>query len=105
MSLREKEVDIIDELRLFCMMSFCDPRPRMTIDRAIQEIGKLRSLIDSERNKPAGAEVLSKELFDDILDYILSRTNCNGGWWNDRRAYNLISKIEAELKREVVRHF
>ena len=48
---------------------------------------------------------LSKKVFDDMVEYIASRTNCSGGWWNDSWAYDLIGKIEREVGREVIRHF
>lgn len=38
------EADILDELKLFSMMNFYDPRPRMTIEKAIEEIIHLRKL-------------------------------------------------------------
>ncbi len=36
------EIDIVDELKMLNM--FVDPRPRMTIEKAIQEIVHLRKL-------------------------------------------------------------
>src|SRR5690606_32780897 len=59
-----------------------------------------------EQQSPASAGAagstavcLTEETFEAIMDHIIGRANCRGGWWNDNRTFNLVNRIRRETGR------